>query len=95
MKQTVLAKRYIEVLNLARDSPDALTLLNWTAPRFATKVALVVALWMDGRAVLLIPVLSFSLAGRPASRTPVTMAPLRSRSCSHAAPARASCPSVT
>lgn len=51
MKQTVLAKRYIEVLNLARDSPDALTLLNWTAPRFATKVTRGTAIWTDYRVV--------------------------------------------
>ena len=39
MKQSVLAKRYIDALGLARDSRDALILTNWTAPRFATQVS--------------------------------------------------------
>ena len=38
MKHNVLAKRYIDALGLARDSRDAMTLTNWTAPRFATQV---------------------------------------------------------
>ena len=49
MKQVALARRYIDVLGLARESPDALKLLNWTAPRFATSVCMSVAATSDQR----------------------------------------------
>ena len=38
MKETVLAKYYIEILNIAKDSVDAKKLLNYRAPTSAKQV---------------------------------------------------------
>lgn len=38
MKETALAKHYIEVLNIAKDSVDAKKLLNYRAPASAKQV---------------------------------------------------------
>jgi DNA ligase-4 len=38
MKETALAKHYIEILNIAKDSVDAKKLLNYRAPSSAKQV---------------------------------------------------------
>ena len=38
MKETVLAKYYIDILNIAKDSVDAKKLLNYRAPTSAKQV---------------------------------------------------------
>ena len=40
MKETVLAKYYIEILNIAKDSVDAKKLLNYRAPSSAKQVSM-------------------------------------------------------
>lgn len=40
MKETVLAKYYIEILSIAKDSVDAKKLLNYRAPTSAKQVGL-------------------------------------------------------
>ena len=39
MKETALAKQYIDILSIAKESPDAQKLLNYRAPHAAKQVA--------------------------------------------------------
>lgn len=38
MKETALAKHYIDILNIAKEGPDAKKLLNYRAPHTAKQV---------------------------------------------------------
>ncbi len=47
MKETALAKHYIDILNIAKESTDARKLLNYRAPHAAKQVRLVTLLLLN------------------------------------------------